>query len=101
MSRSYSPIFACSSCPEEQYRDRLPSATDVLLVIEVSDSTLEYDLKEKLPIYAQAGIPEYWVVNLVDDVLEVYREPMGRLYRTRTLYQPGETALLMGEKLEW
>lgn len=95
------PDFCLLKLPEEQYRDRLPSATDVLLVIELSDSTLEVDLKEKLPVYAEAGIPENWVVNLEGNVLEVYREPMGRLYRTRTLYKPGEAVEFMGERLEW
>jgi Uma2 family endonuclease len=95
------PDFALLRLPEEQYQERLPNLEDVLLIIEVSDTTLEYDRKEKLPVYAQAGIPEYWVVNLIDDVLEVYREPIGRLYRTCTLYKPGETVEFMGEKLEW
>ncbi len=95
------PDFCLLKLPEEQYRDRLPNANDVLLVIEVSDSTLEFDLKEKLPVYAEAGIPEYWVVNLEDYVLEVYREPIGRQYRARTLFQPGEAVEFMGERLEW
>jgi Uma2 family endonuclease len=90
-------VLLSSNTPQ----DRLPEPQEVLLVIEVSDTTLEYDRKEKLPVYAGAGIPEYWVVNLIDDVLEVYREPIGRLYRTCTLYKPGETVEFMGEKLEW
>jgi len=46
-----------------------------LLVVEISDTTLSRDRDRKLPLYAQAGIPEYWIVNLVDHCLEVYRDP--------------------------
>lgn len=80
---------------------RYPRSSDVALVIEVSDSTLAYDREQKLPVYAEAGIPEYWIMNLVENVLEVYREPIGRQYRSHTLYQPGEAVEFMGERLEW
>ena len=49
-----------------------------LLVVEVAESSLTYDRQTKRPLYARAGIPEYWIVNLVDRVLEVYREPEER-----------------------
>lgn len=48
---------------------------DVQLVIEVADSSLEFDRTVKLPLYAEAGIREYWIVNLLDEQLEVYRQP--------------------------
>ena len=95
------PDFALLRLPQEQYQDRLPRAEDLLLLVEISDSTLEYDCKDKLPVYAEAGVPEYWIINLNENVLEVYREPIGRLYRTRTLYQQGEKVDFMGEMLEW
>ncbi len=57
--------------------------TKPLLVIEVADSSLEYDLGEKAALYAQAGVPEYWVVNLVERVLEVFREPENGSYQMR------------------
>jgi Uma2 family endonuclease len=56
------------------YRQRHPGAEDVTLVIEVSDTTLATD-RFKGRTYAAAGIPEYWIVNLVDRRVEVYREP--------------------------
>ena len=73
-----------------------PSPGDVLLLIEVSDTTLEYDKEVKLPRYAASGIPEVWVVNLVDDTIEVYRDPLKlpdgtAIYRTRTDCVKGET----------
>jgi Uma2 family endonuclease len=56
------------------YRDSHPSTP--LLVVEVADSMLALDRRYKGGLYARAGIAEYWIVNLVDVVLEVYREPM-------------------------
>jgi Uma2 family endonuclease len=65
--------------------------TSALLVVEISASTLQYDQREKASVYATAGIPEYWIVNLLDRCLEVYRDPIpmpsqpyGYGYRTRT-----------------
>ncbi len=55
-----------------------------LLVVEVSDSSLDYDRTEKLSLYADAGIPEYWIVNLVDDVVEVFRDLAAGTYRSHT-----------------
>ncbi|HLE68295.1 MAG TPA: Uma2 family endonuclease [Vicinamibacteria bacterium] len=63
--------------------------TEPLVVIEVADSSLEYDLGEKGDLYAQAGVPEYWVVNLVERVLEVFREPENGSYRRRSSLELG------------
>jgi Uma2 family endonuclease len=48
---------------------------DILLVIEIADSTLKYDQETKLPLYAEAGISDYWIFNLVKNHLETYSEP--------------------------
>ncbi|CAN5390112.1 Uma2 family endonuclease [soil metagenome] len=56
--------------------DRFPDVPDIFLLIEVADSTLAYDRNTKLPRYAAAGIPELWIVNLVANVVEVYRDPI-------------------------
>jgi Uma2 family endonuclease len=53
------------------------------LLVEVSDSTLTKDRAIKLPLYAAHGIPELWIVNLVDQQIEVYTEPHGEEYLTR------------------
>lgn len=68
---------------DDYYANRLPQAADVYLIIEVSDSTLAFDRTVKLPMYAQAGIAEVWVVNLIDNAIEVYREPVAGKYTTR------------------
>lgn len=58
----------------DDYRDAHPSSA--LLVVEVSDTTLALDRHRKRAVYARAGIQEYWIVNLADRCLEVYREPV-------------------------
>lgn len=64
------------------YSEQRPLAEDVLLVIEVSDSTLSKDRKTKGKIYARAGIREYWIVNIRRRCLEVRRDPEADSYRT-------------------
>jgi Uma2 family endonuclease len=66
----------------ETPRDRLPLPDDIYLVIEVSDSTLIRDRETKLELYARDGITEYWIVNLEQNQLEVYRDPEGTRYAT-------------------
>src|SRR6266478_1516710 len=55
------------------YREGHPSRP--VLVVEVAESTLSFDRRDKGSLYARAGLPEYWIVNLVERVLEVYRIP--------------------------
>ena len=62
-----------------------------LLTVEVSDTTLDYDRDTKLPLYAKAGIPEVWIVNLQARQVEVYREPKGTDYTLRLLRDASET----------
>ena len=62
-----------------------------LLVVEVAESSLQHDLSVKAGQYAKAGIPEYWVVNLVDDVVEVFRAPSPGGYQEHKRMQAGET----------
>jgi Uma2 family endonuclease len=65
-----------------RYRRARPAARDVLLLIEVADTSLDDDRGEKLSLYALAGIAEYWIVNLIDRCVEVYRDPEGGRYRS-------------------
>lgn len=66
------------------------TAQDIALVVEVSDSSLKFDRDVKQKLYALAGIPEYWIVNLLDRILEVYTEPSEDQYTLRTIIRPGE-----------
>ena len=74
---------------DDFYRHAHPRPADVLLVIEVSDSTLDFDRKVKVPLYARAGIPETWVVNLPEESIEVYSDPVGGEYQTIRSYARG------------
>ncbi len=62
------------------YAETHPGPDDVLLVVEVSDTTLAYDRRVKLPLYARAGVPEVWIVNLPKAVVEAYARPDGETY---------------------
>ncbi len=63
------------------YRESLPGPGDVLLVIEVSDTTLGYDRNVKLPIYGRAGIAESWIVDLANGAMERHNDPSEDGYR--------------------
>ncbi len=70
---------------------RHPRPAEVLLVAEVSDSTLKYDRDVKLPLYAEAEIPEVWIVNLPSEIVEVHSKPAVGLYQLVKIYNRGET----------
>ena len=72
------------------YRDSLPMPEDVLLLIEVSDTTLTYDRGVKLPLYARAGIREVWIVDLPGEVIERNTDPSADSYRTSKRARRGE-----------
>lgn len=75
------------------YRDRNPGPSDCCLVIEVADSSLDNDRGVKQRIYATAGIPAYWIVNIRHNTIEVYEQPDAQTheYRVRRDRLPGET----------
>lgn len=66
---------------DDLYRTVRPGAADLLLLIEVSDTSLPYDRGVKLPLYARAGVGEVWIVDLEGERVEVYREPAPDGYR--------------------
>jgi len=81
------------------FTDHHPTAADALIVVEISGTSLDFDRGDKLKAYARAGIPEYWIVNLVGGVLEVHRSPSGQLYESvRTLGSEASVAPLGREK---
>ncbi|MEM8969608.1 MAG: Uma2 family endonuclease [Bacteroidota bacterium] len=69
---------------EDYYAETGVNSDDVLLLIEVSDSTLKYDRNTKLPLYAIAGIPEVWIIDVNKKQLEVYRQPSEDRYQSVT-----------------
>jgi len=74
------------------YRRQHPQPADVYLLIEVSDSSLATDREAKLPAYGRAGIAEVWIVNLIDQAVEVYREPHFTGYGAKTILRAGDQA---------
>ncbi|SRR6266498_295148 len=74
------------------YRKRHPQPEDVYLLIEVSDTTLALDREEKLPAYGRAGIVEVWIVNLIDQTIEIHREPHFTGYGAKTVLRAGDKA---------
>jgi Uma2 family endonuclease len=74
----------------DDYATATPTPTDILLLVEVSDSTLRIDLGRKARIYADAAVAEYWVVDLKNQVLYVHRDPAAGRYATRRVLGPGE-----------
>ena len=71
---------------------RHPTPEEVFLIIEVADTSLRYDREEKLRAYAATGIREFWLLNLQDDILEIYRQPEGPAYREQLTIPADGTA---------
>ncbi len=93
------PDFAVVRGNPRSYLTRHPGPADVGLVIEVADSSLLRDQRDKTRIYARAGIPYYWIVNLVDRRVEVYSRPTSAgtvpAYGSWQTYQAGDAIPLV------
>jgi hypothetical protein len=106
--RTQSAISTVDSEPEpdlvvvrgssRDFLERHPGPDLIGLVVEVADSSLDRD-RNKRRLYARASIPIYWILNLVDRQLEVYRQPSGPVaepaYREATVHNPGDTATVV------
>lgn len=80
------PDFAIVRGTTKDYLDHQPAPADIGLIVEVSDTSLAYDRKRKLPVYAETGIPEYWIINLMDNVIEIRTDPCPREGEKRGFY---------------
>jgi Uma2 family endonuclease len=85
------PDVALLERRDDFYRGKQPFAEDVLMLIEVSDSTLDYDRNRKIPLYAKAGIPEVWLVNLQNSTGEIHFQPREFSYSVVQFLRSGET----------
>lgn len=102
--RAQEPVTTTDSEPEpdvavvrgspRDYLARHPSSSEVALIVEVADDSLKRDRGTKLRLYARAGIPEYWIVNLRARIVEVYRDPRSDEYGTREDFSPGSSVVL-------
>jgi len=85
------PDLTVSRLDPKDYVDHHPGSADILLVIEVADSSLEFDLRRKMPLYARAGIPEAWLVNLKTTEVVVHREPVDGAYTSIQTAKRGDS----------
>lgn len=83
------PDIALLRWRDDFYETHLPTPADSLLLIEVANTTVTTDRKTKLPRYAAAGIPEVWIVNIKQRVIEQYTQPDGNLYGNHKLIKRG------------
>jgi Uma2 family endonuclease len=95
------PDFTLVRNREDNYLSHHPMPDDILLVIEIADSSLDYDRQVKLPLYAEAGISDYWIVNLLEKQLEIYTTPYQKStgtfdYRQKQVKLPNETVSIPG-----
>ena len=75
---------------KRDFSKTLPSPDDVLLVIEVSDSTIRKDRGVKAKLYAEAGVQDYWIINVNDSCVEVHRRPHGSRFQSIGTYNVGD-----------
>jgi len=87
------PDVALLKPRDDFYAEHLPTAEDVLLIIEVSDSTILSDRNVKIPLYPRAGIPEAWLVNLPKKMIEVYCDLAKGRYRKCLKFKRGEVLI--------
>ena len=84
------PDIALLKIRADYYAESLPTPEDLVIAIEVSDTTLAYDRDVKVVLYAQANIPETWIMNLVEDCIEVFTDPGPEGYAQHAVYRRGD-----------
>lgn len=85
------PDFVFLKKQENNYQKMRPTKNDVLLVMEISDESIEFDKNMKLPLYAKAGIKEAWLINLPQNLVELHTNLSDDVYQTLKLFKLGET----------
>lgn len=94
LSSEPQPDLAIVKPRDDFYAESHPCPEDVFLLIEVADATLEKDRTVKAALYAEAGIPYYWIVNLPEQQLEVYAQPDKGQYKLRQIYLLDEKVVI-------
>lgn len=85
------PDIVIARLRDDFYSEKHPESNDIHVVIEVSDSTLDYDQRDKKNIYARANIQEYWIVNLIERQIEIYRQPKNGDYHFKQIISQEES----------
>ncbi|BAY08579.1 Uma2 family endonuclease [Calothrix sp. NIES-2098] len=85
------PDVALLKPRDDFYATAHPRPQDIFLLIEVADSTIEYDREQKIPLYAEANIIEVWVVDINEQIIEVYQQPTAEGYQHMQKFASGQT----------
>jgi len=93
-SSELEPDVALLRLRDDLYANSHPDGNEVLLIVEVSDTTIGYDRGVKLGLYARANVPEVWIVNLADEVIEIYAQPEGGQYKKSREARGGEEIMV-------
>lgn len=77
---------------DRSFQDRFPTPEDVGLLVEIADTSLEFERRFKYTLYASEGVPCYWIINLIDNQIEVYTEPSreAEVFQSQAIYLPGK-----------
>jgi len=94
------PDISIAKYKADDYLSSLPNAEDVLLLIEVADSSIQYDRTTKKPLYASHGIPEYWIIDIENEIIEVYQKPINSDYTKNKSLQKGDSVQLLDRALK-
>lgn len=94
------PDIAVVTYRDDYYENELPHGKDIHLIIEVADTTFTYDTKVKLPLYAESGIPEYWVIDLNKKQVHTFWEVQQNTYQQSQVYRSGDTIKAQNIELE-
>ena len=89
------PDLAILKLHDDFYANALPTPDDILLIIEVADSTIAYDRDVKAPLYAANGIPELWLFDVNQQIIEGYSQPSASGYKRMQRYEQGDTLSLL------
>ncbi len=89
------PDLAILKLRNDFYEEGLPKPSDILLIIEVADSTIAYDRDIKMPLYAAAGIPEMWLFDVNQKVIEAYSLPSSSRYKQMRRYEANDTLAMI------
>ena len=90
------PDLAVCKPRDDFYAAALPTGADALLVIEIADTTLDYDVRVKSPLYARHGVPEYWIFDLPARALRRFRKPRSDKYTDVSAFETPDIFALPG-----
>lgn len=90
------PDVVVAKPQDDFYADGHPTPKDILLLIEVADTSLAFDRNAKIPLYAAADVPEAWLVDLIANEITVFRKPEGAVYRESEVFKSGQSIPLPG-----